>query len=65
MQAQLVEQRFDHYAQLWLALVGLAEARSLPERTVNALFTAARGIRVRRATYQRDAGLEPIRDPYE
>ena len=65
MQAQLVEQRFDHYARLWLALEGLAHARSLPERTVNALFTAARGIRVRRTTYQRDADLsanQAIRD---
>ncbi len=65
MQAQLVEQRFDHYARLWLALEDLADTRSLPERTVHALFTAARGIRVRRATYQRDAELsdnQAIRD---
>jgi Fic family protein len=65
MQAQLVEQRLDHYARLWLALEDLADVRSLPERTVNALFTAARGIRVRRTTYQRDADLshnQAIRD---
>src|SRR5262249_28557536 len=57
LQAQLVQRRLDEYAALWTALEDLATERGLPERTVTALFTAARGARVRRATYQHDAAL--------
>ena len=57
LQAQLVQRRLDEYATLWLALEELATQRGLPDRTVTALFTAARGARVRRATYQHDANL--------
>jgi Fic family protein len=65
MQAQLVRRRFDEYAALWTGLEELAGRRGLPERTVAALFAAARGARVRRATYQHDAGLtegQAVRD---
>lgn len=65
MQAQLVRRRFDEYARLWIELENLAKGRGLPERAVHALFTAARGQRVRRATYQHDAGLsdgQAVRD---
>ena len=65
MQAQLVRRRFDEYARLWIELEELARTRGLPERAVHALFTSARGQRVRRATYQHDAGLsdgQAVRD---
>lgn len=65
LQAQLVRQRFDEYAALWAALENLIAVRGLPERTIDALFAAARGIRVRRTTYQHDADLsdgQAVRD---
>lgn len=65
MQAQLVRCRYDGYARLWVELEDLAKCRGLPERAVHALFAAARGRRVRRVTYQHDAGLgdgQAVRD---
>jgi Fic family protein len=65
LQAHLVLRRFEQYASLWVALEELTTRHGLPERTVAALFTAARGARVRRATYQHDAGLtegQAVRD---
>jgi Fic family protein len=65
LQAQLVRRRFDEYTALWAALENLVAVRGLPERTMDALFAAARGIRVRRTTYQHDADLsdgQAVRD---
>jgi Fic family protein len=65
LQAQLVRRRFTEYAALWTALELLAAKRGLPDRTLNALFAAARGVRVRRTTYQHEADLtegQAVRD---
>ena len=65
LQAQIVQRRLNNYAALWQALEELATQRGLPDRTVTALFTAARGTRVRRTTYQHDATLtegQAVRD---
>jgi Fic/DOC family len=56
-QTQLLHARYTEYATLWTALEDLAARRHLPDRTVAALFAAARGARVRPTTYQHDANL--------
>jgi len=43
---------------LWRRLDELAGEHRLPERVSDALFDAARGLRVQRATYVRRLGLE-------
>jgi Fic family protein len=58
MQAQTVWHRVKESEELWLRLEALVEERGLPERCVNGLFNAALGLRVRRAAYQHETGLE-------
>jgi Fic family protein len=53
MQMQRVRQRLDRAAELWERL----ETLGLPTRTTSALYAAASGGRVRRASYQRDEEL--------
>jgi Fic family protein len=65
LQAQLVRRRLAAYGVLWATLEELAGTRKLPPRTVAALFAAARGVRVRRTTYQHEAELtesQAVRD---
>jgi Fic family protein len=57
LQAQLVQSRVEQAEKLWMALLGVAESESLPERTVTAMYEALRGGAVRRTMYQRDEDL--------
>jgi Fic family protein len=50
-QAQTLLHRVRESEQLWIALERLTRKEGLPERTMDALFDAALGLRVRRATY--------------
>lgn len=50
-QAQTLLYRVRESEQLWVALEGVTQKERLPERTINALFDAALGLRVRRSTY--------------
>jgi hypothetical protein len=59
MQAQTVLRRMDVAEHLWADIGELLEQAGLPDRAAWALFDAASGLRVRRAGYARDAGLEP------
>jgi Fic family protein len=58
MQAQIVWHRVQESEELWTRLDQLVADRGLPERSVNALFTAALGLRVRRGVYQGEIGVE-------
>ena len=58
MQAQTVWHRVQESEELWQNLETLAGERGLPERCVNGMFSAALGLRVRRAAYQEETGLE-------
>lgn len=59
MQAQTVLRRVDESGRLWLQLIDLAARLGLPdERVVFALYEAALGLRVKRATYATNADLE-------
>ena len=51
-QAATLLRRVRESEQLWLALEDLAGRRMLPPRSVNALFDAAIGLRIRNATYR-------------
>jgi Fic family protein len=56
-QAQAVERKVETTRTVWSALEDAVERQGLPERTLYALYPAAMGNRVRRATYQADAEL--------
>lgn len=58
MQAQTVWHRVRESEELWTALEELTSAKGLPDRSIDALFTAAHGLRVRRTAYQVEAGIE-------
>ena len=60
MQAQTVWFRVQESEALWEALEGMLNARGLPQRAVSGLFSAALGLRLRRATYQDQAGIEVV-----
>jgi Fic family protein len=51
-QARTVLQRVKESERLWLKLEALVAAHSISDRTITALFDAALGMRVRRATYR-------------
>jgi Fic family protein len=55
-QAQTLLHRVRESEQLWVALEQIARTEGLRERSLDALFEAAQGLRIRRATYQRLAG---------
>ncbi len=58
IQAETVAIRVRESAELWDQLVTLITRRSLPDRSLNALFNASLGLRVVRTQYEREAGLE-------
>lgn len=53
MQAQTVARRVDEARQTWAELDTLARERGLPERTLDAMFDAVLGYRVRRGGYMK------------
>jgi Fic family protein len=55
IQARTLLRRLKESEKLWDLLSRLVEERKLPERTIFVMFDAARGMRVRRATYQPQA----------
>lgn len=58
MQAQTLRRRFDEASRLWTALDDVVAEHRLPERATDALFDAARGLRVQRSTYLKRVELE-------
>jgi len=50
-QAQTLQHRVKASERIWISLEALVNARGLPERSMPALFDAASGYRLRRATY--------------
>jgi Fic family protein len=50
-QAQTLQHRVKASERIWISLEALVNARRLPERSMPALFDAASGYRLRRATY--------------
>jgi Fic family protein len=58
MQAQTVLQRVKETERLWTDLLQLAGQVGLPERSVEALYSASVGLRVRRPAYEADAQIE-------
>ncbi|MEU5388105.1 Fic family protein [Kitasatospora cineracea] len=56
-QAQAVERQVETTREVWTALDEAVERSGRPDRMLYALYPAAMGNRVRRATYQADAGL--------
>ncbi|WSJ66767.1 Fic family protein [Kitasatospora sp. NBC_01302] len=56
-QAQTVERQVQTTREVWSALDEALEQRGWPDRMLYGLYPAAMGNRVRRATYQTDAGL--------
>jgi Fic family protein len=64
LQAQEINRRIQEAAELWAALTEIATSQDLPERTISALFAAARG-QLRRTTYALDETLtrdQSVRD---
>lgn len=57
-QAQTLRRRFRDAENVWSALDGLVATTGVPERSVDALFDAALGIRIRRSTYVNRTGVE-------
>ena len=57
MQAQTVARRVKEADATWIELDGLAGQLGLPDRTIDAMFNAVLGYRVRRATYLKRAGI--------
>ena len=55
MQAQTVGRRVDEARQTWTELDALADEHGLPERTLDAMFDAVLGYRVRRGGYMKRA----------
>ncbi len=58
MQAQTVLRRVDDAKRTWGELERVAAAKKLPERAIFALYSAALGLKVRRAFYEKDADVE-------
>lgn len=58
MQAQTVLRRVRDASSTWRVLEEAAANAGLPERVVFALYTAAIGLKVRRAVYEKDAEIE-------
>jgi len=58
MQAQTVWHRVQEADELWMKLEALATDRGFPDRSVQALYTGALGLRVRRIAYEEATGLE-------
>ncbi|MGE7435496.1 Fic family protein [Kitasatospora sp. NPDC001175] len=56
-QAQSVERQVTNTREVWTALDEAVEQRGWPDRMLYALYPAAMGNRLRRATYQADAEL--------
>ncbi|WP_031068091.1 Fic family protein [Streptomyces sp. NRRL WC-3742] len=56
-QAQSVERQVNSTREVWTALDEAVEQRGWPDRMLYALYPAAMGNRLRRATYQADAEL--------
>ncbi|MEV7775959.1 Fic family protein [Kitasatospora sp. NPDC086791] len=56
-QAQSVERQVNSTREVWTALDEAVERRGWPDRMLYALYPAAMGNRLRRATYQADAEL--------
>lgn len=57
-QAQTLRRRFRDAENVWSALDDLVATTGVPERSVDALFDAALGIRIRRSTYVNRTGVE-------
>jgi Fic family protein len=57
MQAQTVARRFSEAGAVWEELDQLATGHGLPERTLDPMFDAALGYRVRRGGYVKRAGV--------
>jgi Fic family protein len=57
MQAQTVARRVEEAGATWIELDQLAAVHGLPERTIDALFDAVLGYRVRRAIYLKRADI--------
>lgn len=57
IQARTLVRRLKESEKLWDLLTRVTIQHSLPERTILAMFDAARGLRVRRATYQPQADV--------
>jgi hypothetical protein len=58
MQAQTVRGRIRQAVDMWSAIDEVIAAHGLPERTGLALYEAALGYRIRRATYLKRAEVE-------
>lgn len=58
MQAQTLQQRFQEADRLWRELDAIVREQRLPDRVLDVLFDAARGLRVQRPTYVRRMDLE-------
>jgi Fic family protein len=58
MQAQTVAQRVREASATWSELDSLIAEHSLPERSIDAMFEAVLGYRVRRASYLKRTGVE-------
>jgi Fic family protein len=57
MQAQTVARRVEDADATWIELDDLVAGPGLPDRTIDALFDAVLGYRVRRSTYRKRAGI--------
>ena len=57
MQAQTVARRVDEARKTWSELDVLAQEHGLPERTLDAMFDAVLGYRVRRGGYMKRTGV--------
>ncbi|MFC4588954.1 Fic family protein [Sphaerisporangium corydalis] len=58
MQAQTVAQRVEEAGTTWIELDALIAEHALPERTIDAMFDAVLGYRVRRAGYLKRTDVE-------
>ncbi|HWG25951.1 Fic family protein [Actinospica sp.] len=58
MQAQTVARRFQEAGETWGELDTLVTRHRLPERSIDAMFEAVLGYRVRRNTYRKRTGVE-------
>ncbi len=58
MQAQTLRQRIDQAMAMWTAIDSLSADHRLPDRAGLALYEAALGYRIRRATYLKRAAVE-------
>ena len=58
MQAQTLRRRIDQAVDMWTAIGALSSQQALPDRAGLALYEAALGYRIRRATYLKRAEVE-------